>query len=189
MAAPLPTDAGRRHDDRSATTGGGGASTCWRRRVSSEAPRRRVPRARLPRTTHVGSSPVGLLRGCASSRVSPVRERCSIRPSSARTRCSMARVQLGLLLEQSLDVLASLAEALVAVREPGPALFDDATLDGQVEQVSLARDSLTVHHIELGLAERRRELVLDDLDPGPSSDDRSASLMAPIRRMSIRIDE
>src|SRR5687767_13211239 len=65
--------------------------------------------------------------------------------------------------EELLDVLAPLAEAIATVGEPGAALFDDLPFDRQVEQVPLLRDPLAVHDVELRFAERRRDLVLDDL--------------------------
>src|SRR5215218_9872436 len=73
---------------------------------------------------------------------------------------------LVVLLEELLGVLAALAEPLLAVGEPRPALLDYVVLYPDVEQAALARDPLTVHHVELNRLERRRHLVLYDLDPG-----------------------
>src|SRR3954463_14423124 len=73
-------------------------------------------------------------------------------------------------LEELLDVLAPLAETLARVGEPRAALLDDLPIDGEIEQVAFLRDPLAVHHVELGLAERRRDLVLDDLDAGAAAD-------------------
>ena len=42
-------------------------------------------------------------------------------------------VDVGIVLEELLGVLATLAEALAAVREPGTALFDDTFFNGQVQ--------------------------------------------------------
>ena len=42
--------------------------------------------------------------------------------------------------------------------------------DAEVEQRALAGDALAVHDVELGLLERRRHLVLDDLDAHPVAD-------------------
>src|SRR5919198_4870774 len=44
-------------------------------------------------------------------------------------------------LQELLDVLAALAEALAAEREPGAALLDDLPIDGKIEQVPFARDA------------------------------------------------
>src|SRR5918994_5617112 len=68
--------------------------------------------------------------------------------------------------EELFGVLPPLAEAFVAVREPGAALLDHIVLDADVEQAPLAGDPLSVHHVELHRLERRRYLVLYDLDPG-----------------------
>ena len=43
-------------------------------------------------------------------------------------------------------------------------------------QRALPADALAVHDVELGLAERRADLVLDDLDPGAVADDLGAVL-------------
>src|SRR5688500_14802885 len=77
----------------------------------------------------------------------------------------------GVVLEELLDVLAALAEALAAVSEPGAALLDDLPLDGEIEQVAFARDALAVHHVELRFAEGRSDLVLHHLDAGAAADD------------------
>src|SRR3954468_710781 len=65
--------------------------------------------------------------------------------------------------QELLDVFAALAETLTAEREPRPALLDDLAIDSEIEQVAFLRNPLAIHHVELGLAERRRDLVLDDL--------------------------
>src|SRR5262245_2892447 len=79
-------------------------------------------------------------------------------------------------LQELLDVLAALTQTLAAEREPRAALLDDLLVDRQIEQVALARDALAVHHVELGFAEGRRDLVLDDLDPRAASNDDVAVL-------------
>jgi hypothetical protein len=43
-------------------------------------------------------------------------------------------------------------------------------LDALVDEITLSRDALAVHHVELGLAEGRCELVLDDLHAGAAAD-------------------
>src|ERR671910_940492 len=73
---------------------------------------------------------------------------------------------LVVLLEELLGVLPALPESFIAVCEPGAALLDHIVLDADVEQASLAGDPLSVHHVELHRLERRRYLVLYDLDPG-----------------------
>ena len=68
------------------------------------------------------------------------------------------------LREEHLGVGPALAEALVVVAEERAALGDDVVEDAEVEQRAFARDALAVGDVELGLLERRRDLVLDDLD-------------------------
>src|SRR5215470_5442817 len=67
-------------------------------------------------------------------------------------------------------VLAALADAFGLVRVPGARLFDDPLLDAGVENGAGLRDALAVEHVELGLTERRRQLVLHDLDLGADAD-------------------
>src|SRR5688500_1994238 len=75
-------------------------------------------------------------------------------------------------LEEGARVLPALADALAVEGEPGPALLDDAGLDPEVDDVPRMADALAVEDVELDLAERRGELVLHHLDPGPVADDR-----------------
>src|SRR5207249_7459364 len=72
--------------------------------------------------------------------------------------------RLGVLARTRLRVFPSLAEPLAAIGEPRTAFLDDALFNGEVEQIALARDAFAVHHVEFGLAERRRHFVLHDLD-------------------------
>src|SRR3954447_8316731 len=74
------------------------------------------------------------------------------------------------LVEEGLGVVAPLAEPLVAVGEERARLGDDVVLDPQVEDAARGRDALAELDVELGLAERRRDLVLDDLDADPVAD-------------------
>src|SRR5688572_8559418 len=57
--------------------------------------------------------------------------------------------------QEALGVFAALSEPLAVIGKPRPALFDDALVDGEIEQISLARDAFPVHHVELGFAEGR----------------------------------
>src|SRR4051812_26310678 len=77
---------------------------------------------------------------------------------------------LRVLVEERLGVVAALAEALGAVGEERPGLGDDVVLDPQVQDAARGRDALAELDVELGLAERGRDLVLDDLDPHAVAD-------------------
>src|SRR5829696_4899932 len=77
-----------------------------------------------------------------------------------------ALAHLLVILQELLGVLAALPEALLAVGEPGAALLHHVVLYPHVQQAALARDPLSVHHVELHRLERRRHLVLHHLDPG-----------------------
>src|SRR5439155_19625173 len=67
------------------------------------------------------------------------------------------------LLQPLLGVLTPMPDALVLERVPGARLLDEALLDGGVEDGAGLGDALAVEDVELRLAERRRQLVLDDL--------------------------
>src|SRR4051794_34462071 len=85
---------------------------------------------------------------------------------------------VGVLLEELPRLLLALAELVTVVRVPGPGLPNDALLDADVDQRALTRDALAVHDVELGLLERRGDLVLHDLDPGAVTDHVGAVLQA-----------
>src|SRR5262245_11882581 len=70
----------------------------------------------------------------------------------------------GVVAERVLSVVASLAQPLALVREPRAGLVDDLVLDADVDQLAEPRYSLAIHDVELGFAERRRDLVFDDFD-------------------------
>src|SRR5512133_3812925 len=78
--------------------------------------------------------------------------------------------QLGVVAEEVAGVLASLAALVAVVGEPGPRLLDEADVHADVEQAPLLGDPLAVDDVELGRAERRGQLVLDHLGPGPVAD-------------------
>src|SRR5215203_4237117 len=75
--------------------------------------------------------------------------------------------ELGVVAEEVAGVLATLAELVAVVGEPGPRLLDEADVHADVEQAPLLGDPLAVDDVELGRAERRGQLVLDHLGPGP----------------------
>src|SRR5581483_2238624 len=83
---------------------------------------------------------------------------------------------VGVLLEERLRVLAALADPLLAVRVPRARLPDDVAVERDVDDRAHLRDPLAVGDVELGLAERRRDLVLDDLHAGARADDLLADL-------------
>src|SRR5881392_291100 len=77
---------------------------------------------------------------------------------------------LRVLLQIGFGVLAALADALAVIGEPCAGFFDDAGLDAEIDQFAAFRDALAVHDVEIDDLERRRHLVLDDLDPGLVAD-------------------
>ena len=83
---------------------------------------------------------------------------------------------LRIFLEVQPGLFFALAELHVAVAEPGAGAADDFLLHAQVEDVAFVADAVGVHHVELGDAERRGDLVLDDLGPHALADDLFAFL-------------
>src|SRR6185295_11454250 len=51
------------------------------------------------------------------------------------------------------------------------ALLHNALVDGKIEQIALAGNTLAVHHVEFRFTKWRSHLVLDDLHARPASDD------------------
>src|SRR4051794_9904488 len=74
------------------------------------------------------------------------------------------------LVQEPLGVVAPLAEALGPVGEERAGLGDHVVLDPEVEDAARGRDALAELDVELSLAERGRDLVLDDLDPDAVAD-------------------
>ena len=69
-------------------------------------------------------------------------------------------------LEGVLGAVASLGELGAFVGEPRAALLDDVHFKGEVEERAGGGNALVVHDVELGLGERRGDLVFDDLEFG-----------------------
>src|SRR5690349_24897303 len=67
-------------------------------------------------------------------------------------------------------VLSPLPEALVAEAEVRAGLLHDLPLEAGVENRSFPGDPRAVDDVELGLLERRRDLVLHDLDANAVAD-------------------
>src|SRR4029079_15296487 len=78
---------------------------------------------------------------------------------------------LGILLEEQPGLFLALAELHLAVAESGAGAADDLFLDAHVEDVAVVAVAVGVHHVELGHAEGRGDLVLDDLRPHALADD------------------
>ena len=53
---------------------------------------------------------------------------------------------------------------------PGAGLFDDVPMRRQIEQIAFVADAAVEHDVELGLAERRSDLVLHHAGPGAVAD-------------------
>src|SRR5437764_14729163 len=68
-----------------------------------------------------------------------------------------------MLVEERLCVPPSLPQPLLAIGEERARLGDDVVLDPVVDQAARRRNALAELDVELGLLERRGDLVLDDL--------------------------
>lgn len=66
--------------------------------------------------------------------------------------------------QRVLGVFAALTEPLALVRKPRARFFDNPVGDAEVNDFTHARDAFAIHNVELGFSERRRDLVLRDLD-------------------------
>ena len=57
-------------------------------------------------------------------------------------------------LEELTRVVASLAKSFSLEREPGATLVDDVLFHGNIQKIALARNPLSIHDVEFGLAKR-----------------------------------
>src|SRR5437588_835855 len=100
----------------------------------------------------------------------------TVRALRAHVEASVAHLRFDLrgdvlvLAEELLGVLAALSDALLAVVDPRTGLVEDRGREPHVEKSALARDALVREDLDLGDAERRRDLVLHDLDLHPAAD-------------------
>src|SRR3954453_6228492 len=78
--------------------------------------------------------------------------------------------EVGVVAQEGADVLLALTELVALVGVPSAGLLHEALLDTDVDETALAAETHTPDEVELGLLERRRHLVLDDLDPDPAAD-------------------
>src|SRR5215469_8080107 len=82
-----------------------------------------------------------------------------------------ARSDFLVLLEERARILAALSNTFSFVAEPRAGFFHQIVLHANVEHVALARDTFSIEDVELGLAKRRRNFVLDHLYLGAGADD------------------
>src|SRR5262245_36628052 len=101
-------------------------------------------------------------------------------------------VDIGILAQELLRVLATLAKSLTGVREPCAALFDDALVDRKIQKVASLGNAFAVHDVEFGFAERWRDFVLHHFHARAAADDliavfdrRDATDVEPHRRVEL----
>src|SRR5262249_49016459 len=87
--------------------------------------------------------------------------------------------QLRAFFEEQPRLFLPLPKLQVAVAEPGARAANNLLLHAHVQQVAFVADPIGVQHVELGRAERRRDLVLDDLRPDALADHFFAFLELP----------
>ena len=76
-------------------------------------------------------------------------------------RLSQQLLHGGMLVEVGEHLVAALADLVALVGVPGAGPLDEAELLGGVDQLAELVDADAVEDLEVGLLERRRELVLD----------------------------
>src|SRR5438067_3718200 len=143
----------------------------FRRSSAREWLRRAIRPTAAAKAPPGGASGLELLRGTSRGPDGRARLAGSHTPRSLLAHPGFDLGGQGRVLAQVVaDVIATLAEAVVAVRHPGAALIEDAVLDRGVDQRALTRDAFVEQDVELGGPERRRDLVLDHLDLHPVAD-------------------
>src|ERR1700730_11038176 len=73
-------------------------------------------------------------------------------------------------------VVLALADLVAVVCVPGAGLLDDVMRHAKFDDFAFTRNAFTIENIEQRLAKRRRDLVLDHLDPRFVADDFLATL-------------
>src|SRR5512143_3499261 len=73
-------------------------------------------------------------------------------------------------------VVLALANAIAVVAVPRARFLDDVQLGTEIDDLAFSRNAFAIEDVEGSLAERRRHLVLDDLDLRLGSDDLVALL-------------
>src|SRR3984957_16042644 len=73
-------------------------------------------------------------------------------------------------LQERLGVFPALPKPYAVERKPSARLFNQAGLDAKVDQFADLGHAFSIHDVELNLLERRRDLVLDHLDPSLVAD-------------------
>src|SRR4029079_2716343 len=139
------------------------------------APRQQANRLRLERDRLARSQTTWALA---------LRVRDQRRTRRACDRHADDRADLGLDLCRDVLVLAqpfarvvlALAYLVAVVGVPRAGLLDDVVRDAELDDLAFARNALAVQDVEQGFAKRRRDLVLDDLDPRLVADDFLAAL-------------
>src|SRR6476661_1424986 len=128
-------------------------------------------------TAHHDGGPLGSLAGRRLDRDFGVADEAELAPQLLFD----GGADVDVLLEERLDVLAALAQPFAAIGEPRAALLDDLTLDGEVEQVGLAerRGELVLHHLDAGAAADHRVAVLDRGDAADVDAHRGIELERP----------
>jgi hypothetical protein len=87
-------------------------------------------------------------------------------PSAARTLFSISRASAGRSFRNTRALSLPLADAFTVIAVPGTRLLDDLVVGAQIQDLAFARGAFSVQNVEVGFPERRRDLVLDDLDLG-----------------------
>ena len=95
--------------------------------------------------------------------------------------------ELGFFHQRLLGGFLALADQLALELQPRAFFVHRAAVDAHVENAAFLVDAVVVNDVELGLGERRRDLVLDDLDADVIAVALpAASLSVSLRRMSRR---
>src|SRR5689334_16110411 len=80
------------------------------------------------------------------------------------------RARVGVVFQELAGVLAALPDPLTFITKPRTALFHEVLCDAEVDQVAFFGDPFPVDDVEFGLAEGRRDLILDHLHLGAVAD-------------------
>src|SRR5471032_651527 len=111
------------------------------------------------------STAFSLATGSAFSSATAARAGKTRTPSDSRTLFSISHASCGRSFRKA-RIILTLADTFAVIAVPGTRLLDDLRIRTQIEDLAFARRAFSIKDVEVGFLERRRDLVLDDLDLG-----------------------
>src|ERR1022692_1211036 len=139
------------------------------------APRQRVER-RDPSCTRIERPYLAAAQMLGLFGVATAIHGCLLRNQLGANLAFEVRRDFRMLLQEDTGIVLALSDAFALVAVPGTGFFHHIVQNAELDELAFLGDAGAVHDLELGLAERRRHLVLDDFDASERSDHFLAAL-------------